>query len=41
MRGTILTGLKKKARTIMARRRGSNTVTTTPTKARRPGRRFQ
>ncbi|WP_284706202.1 hypothetical protein [Micromonospora phytophila] len=41
MKGTILTGLKKKARSIMVRRRGRNNVITTPTKARRPGRRYQ
>ncbi|WBB68069.1 hypothetical protein [Micromonospora sp. WMMD812] len=41
MKGKILTGLRRKAKSIMVRRRGKDSVVNKPTGARRPGRRFQ
>lgn len=41
MQGRVLQGLKKKARSIVVRRTGKDAAINKPTKARRPGRRFQ
>jgi hypothetical protein len=41
MQRKVLQGLKKKARSIVMRRRGKDAAISKPTKARRPGRRFQ
>ncbi|SIQ20853.1 hypothetical protein SAMN05444858_101502 [Micromonospora avicenniae] len=41
MKARILTGLKKRAKSIMRRRRGRDTVINKSTSARRPGRRYQ
>jgi hypothetical protein len=41
MKDRILKGLRKKANTIMVRRRRGDAVITKPSRSRRPGRLFQ